>query len=90
MSKYELQKLFKKSKKLLMTSFFRSRSWSRKNFAVSVLVSDESVSTTALQLNDMKSIFYSDSISLQSAEFAAPAYALFLLNVGTYDTHLLA
>ena len=30
MSKYELQKLFfKKSKKLLMTSFFRSRSWSR-------------------------------------------------------------
>ena len=30
MSKYELQKLFfKKSKKLLMTSFFRSQSWSR-------------------------------------------------------------
>ena len=40
------------------------------------------------QLNDMKSIFYSDSISLQSAEFVA--YALFLLNVGTYDTHPLA
>ena len=36
MSKYELQKLFfKKSKKLLMTSFFRSRSWSR-NLPVSV------------------------------------------------------